>query len=67
MNVNLEDVRKYPVFEDFCDNVYCANKNPWACYDEDCEQCKLNYNIGLTLVQQGKAEGIIVQGEFRWC
>lgn len=38
MNVDLEDVKKYPVFEDFCDNVYCANKNPWACYDEDCEQ-----------------------------
>lgn len=38
MNVDLEDVKKYPVFEDFCDNVYCTNKNPWACYDEDCEQ-----------------------------
>lgn len=63
MNVNLEDVKQYPEFEDFCDNVYCANKNPWACYDENCKQCKSNYNIALTLVQQGKTEGTIVEGK----
>lgn len=57
MVVNLKDVKRYPNFKDFCDNVYCATKNPGVFHCEDCKQCRLDYNIALTIIQQGEYNG----------